>query len=86
MLTLYRLNSPTNCKMYDRTFKNGTTIVKGTENEDRIEVIVETYIELQAPPEQIVIGIDKDVKTFSKTSFIIDGPELASPSQSEKKM
>jgi len=30
---------------------------------------VEIYIELQAPPEQIVKGIESDENTFSTTSF-----------------
>lgn len=49
----------------------GTTITRGTENEDRIDVIVEMYIELQAPPEQILKGVDKYEKMFRKIWFII---------------
>ena len=44
-------------------------MVKGTENDERIEVIVEMYIELQAPPEQIVSGIDNDENIFRRTCF-----------------
>ena len=53
------------------TLRMGTTITRGTENEDRIDVIVEMYIELQAPPEQILKGVDKYEKMFRKIWFII---------------
>ena len=44
-------------------------MVKGTEKDDRIDVTVEMYIELQAPPEQIVRGMDKEENILSITSF-----------------
>lgn len=50
-------------------FKIGTTIVNGSENDESIEVTVEIYIELHAPPEQIVKGIESEEKTFNKTSL-----------------
>lgn len=33
--------SPTNCKIYPKTFKIGTAKVKGIENEDNIDVAVD---------------------------------------------
>ena len=35
------LANPTNCKIYAKKFRIGTTIVKGTEKDDKIEVIVD---------------------------------------------
>ena len=56
-------------------FSTGTTIVKGTENDDSIDVTVEIYIELHAPPEHIVNGIDREENTFKRTCFINEGTE-----------
>ena len=56
-------------------FNTGTTIVNGTENDDRMDVIVDIYIELQAPPEHIVNGIDKEENIFKSTCFISEGTE-----------
>ena len=40
-LTLYRLTSPIICIAYTSRFRNGVITAKGSEKEDRIEVIVE---------------------------------------------
>lgn len=50
----------------------GTTIVKGIEKEDSIEVTVEIQIELQAPPEQTVKGIERYENMFRSTDFRAD--------------
>ena len=44
-------------------------MVNGTENDDSIEVTVEIYMELHAPPEQNVRGMDREEKMFRSTSF-----------------
>jgi hypothetical protein len=41
LFVLYKLINPINCNIWPNTFSNGTTSVKGTENDDRIEVIVD---------------------------------------------
>ena len=38
---LYRLTRPTICKIYPKRFSKGTAKVKGIENDDKIDVIVE---------------------------------------------
>jgi len=45
----------------------GTIWVSGSENEERIEVTVEMYIEWQAPPEHTLRGIDRAEKMFKST-------------------
>lgn len=72
LLALYRLNSPTSCSRYPTTLRMGTTMVRGMENEDSIDVTVEMYIELQAPPEHIDRGIDKLEKMFNNIYFKTD--------------
>lgn len=73
MLALYKDTNPTNCKIYPKKFNRGIAIVRGIENDDKIEVIVEMYIELQAPPEHIVKGAESEDKIFNKTDFTTDG-------------
>ena len=67
-------------------FKKGTTIVNGTENDDKIDVTVDIQIELHAPPEHIVRGIDKDENMFNRTDLRTDGFELGYFSAKEKKI
>ena len=50
-------------------FRIGTAKVSGTDKAERIDVIVEIYIELQAPPEQTVNGIESDDRILSKISW-----------------
>lgn len=68
-MALYRLSNPTICSKYPIIFNIGTTIVNGIENDDSIDVIVDMYMELQAPPEQIVNGIDKFEKMLRSICF-----------------
>jgi hypothetical protein len=53
-------------------FKRGIARVSGTEKEDNIPVIVEMYIELQAPPEQTLRGVERDDRIFKSIYFIMD--------------
>lgn len=46
--------------------------MSGSENEERIEVTVEMYIEWQAPPEHTLRGIDRAEKMF-KSTYLITG-------------
>lgn len=73
LLALYMLIRPTSCKMQPSRLRRGTAKVKGIEKEDKIEVIVEIQIELQAPPEQIVKGVEREDKMLRITVFTTDG-------------
>ena len=41
--------------------------MRGREKDERIDVTVDMYIELQAPPEHMVSGIDNEENTFNST-------------------
>jgi len=47
----------------------GTTRVKGNENEESMDVTVDIYTDVQAPPEQMLKGMDRAEKTLSNTSL-----------------